>query len=153
MRRMAGVILVFFSFASYAATCTVSSGGLAFGSYDPIQSSDGLSSTTPITIVCTGLSITGGSVPYTVALSTGSGHFSSRTMGNGANSLNYNIYTSAVYDHIWGDGTNGTVTSGGTCSGISTTCSSSLTAYGLVPSQPQAKPATYTDSLTMTVTY
>jgi spore coat protein U-like protein len=64
---------------------------------------------------------------FSIALSRGSSAtYSPRTMTSGANTLSYNIFTSASFVTIWGDGTGGTVT---------------------------VAPGSYTDTITVTVTY
>ena len=78
-----------------------------------------------------------------------SGSVATRTMESGANSVNYSLYTSGTYATIWGDGTSGTSTHPHSGTGSTTT----LTIYGRVPSQTTPTAATYSDTITITVTY
>jgi len=80
---------------------------------------------------------------------TGSGSVTTRTMESGANSVNYSLYTSASYATIWGDGSSGTSTVTHNGNGSTT----NLTIYGRVPSQSTPVAATYSDTITITVTY
>ncbi len=65
--------------------------------------------------------------------------------------LNYNLYTTAARDTIWGDGTTPTVTQTyTTSSGIALT---TFTAYGSITAGQFATPGLYTDGITVTVTY
>jgi spore coat protein U-like protein len=64
--------------------------------------------------------------------------------------LNYNIYTSAARTTVWGNGTSGTATIGGTGTGTS----QSVTVYGRVGSGQTSVPAgAYADTVAVTVTY
>lgn len=88
----------------------------------------------------------------TISLNGGtgsSGSVATRTMESGANSVNYSLYTSGTYATIWGDGTSGTSTHPHSGTGSTTT----LTIYGRVPSQTTPTAATYSDTITITVTY
>jgi spore coat protein U-like protein len=66
----------------------------------------------------------------------------------GANTLSYNLYTTAANTTIWGDGTAGTVflnpdnSNGLTAPGITT-----LVVHGLIPAQALPPPGTYTDTV------
>jgi spore coat protein U-like protein len=90
----------------------------------------------------------------TVSLNGGNaGSFSPRQMSaGGAERLNYNIYTTAGYAAVWGDGTNGTVTqsAGGTLLGAP---DYTFTAFGLVPAGQYVSATTYTDQITVQVTF
>jgi spore coat protein U-like protein len=60
----------------------------------------------------------------------------------------------AALGTVWGDGTGSSVTQSGTGAGIAT--ANSLTVYGQVPdnaTNQAAVPASYTDTITVTVTY
>jgi spore coat protein U-like protein len=88
----------------------------------------------------------------TISLNGGSGSSGSvatRTMESGANAINYSLYTNSSHTTIWGNGTSGTstVTHNGTGS------TTSLTIYGQVPSQSPPPVATYSDTITITVSY
>lgn len=90
----------------------------------------------------------------TVALNGGNANsFSPRKMSaGGAERLNYNIYTTAGHAVVWGDGNNGTVTqsAGGTLLGQP---NYTFTGFGLVPSGQYVSATTYTDQITVQVTF
>jgi len=130
--------------AEAAAICTVAATTIAFATINPFGSP--ITSNGTITVACAGG--TNGAT-YTIALSTGSGSFATRTMKSGANSLNYNLYTTAALSTIWGDGTGGT----STVSGTNTRTTKMYTVYGNLPTPQGVIPAVYTDTITVTVTY
>jgi spore coat protein U-like protein len=104
-----------------------------------------LTTTVAFTIRCTSGTI------GTISLNGGigsSGTVATRTMESGANSVSYSLYTSNAYSTIWVDGTSGTSTYPHSGTGSTTT----LTIYGRVPSQSPL-PGTYSDTITITVTY
>jgi spore coat protein U-like protein len=89
---------------------------------------------------------------FTVALSAGaSGSFSPRQMAMGTNRLGYNIYTSSGYSTVWGDGTGGSVTQN--FSAILSLGTISFTGFGQIPTGQYVATGSYTDSITVTVTY
>ena len=132
------------------AACTVSATAVSFGSYSPF-SSQATTSTGTVTVRCGALRISS----YTITLSTGlSGTFSNRTMRSGSARLSYQLYLNSTDTSIWGNGTDGT--SDETAAGLSCTlgCTKNYTVYGKIPaSQTTAPPGSYTDSITVTVTY
>jgi spore coat protein U-like protein len=131
---------------AHATTCTVSATPVGFGTFNPFGSA--VPSTGIISVTCSSGNPNG---TYTIALSTGgSGNFATRQMTDGqSDMLNYNLYTSSALTTIWGDGTSGTVTVGGT-NGHTT---STFTVYGQIPTPQAAKPNAYSDSIIVTVTY
>jgi spore coat protein U-like protein len=144
---------------SWAAThvrCTVSAGGLAFGVYDPL-SALGDASTESLNVTCNAHGNGSATVSPIVTLSTGlSGSYATRTMFSGANALNYNIYLSTAYNQIVGDGTGGSVV-GTTTPFVVVAGGSSVTVnwtlYGLIPPSQNVLPGSYSDTITVTVTY
>jgi spore coat protein U-like protein len=70
-------------------------------------------------------------------------------MTNGANTLNYSMYTTAGRTTVWGDGTLSTVTQAGTGNGTG----QALTVFGRVPTGQYVTAGSYTDTVTATVTY
>lgn len=128
-------------------TCTVSAADLNFGNYTSAQGTN-LDQSTTVTVNCTNL------LPYSVALSTGSGTYTNRTMtdSGSANPLNYNLYTDGTYTTVWGDSSGST----GVVTGTGTGSSQALTVFGRVPSsQTPGGTGVYTDKtpITVTVTY
>lgn len=145
-------------------TVTVSATGVTFGNYDVMNAAatPGTGSTT-VSATCnfSNLPFT---VSYSTALSTGgSGSFTPRSMAAGAPTLQYNLYTTAALTTIWGDGTGGTQTVSdtinGTCQnqffGFGINCSGSQrdTMYGNIPALQDVVPGSYTDNITVTVTF
>jgi spore coat protein U-like protein len=138
-------------------TCsaTVSATSLSFGSYSAATTS-ATASTGTVTVAATfSGSIFGTStLSYTVSLSAGnSGTTTSRYMSYGSYTLNYNLYTSSTYGTVWATSTvSGSASASG---GFGTrTASTTHTLYGRLPAgQYTAAPGSYTDTVTVTVTY
>jgi spore coat protein U-like protein len=89
--------------------------------------------------------------PYSIGLDAGTGSGATvavRRMTNGGNTINYSLYTTAARTIVWGN-TVGTDTVAGTGNGTA----QSYTVYGRVPAQATPAAATYTDTITVTVTY
>jgi len=124
-----------------AVVCTFDSApSVAFGNYDVTNASP-TDSVGAINISCD-------KNPGGVAkLSAGSGSFAQRTMVNGANVLNYNLFTTSALTKIWGDGSAGT----GTVSFKTT--SNSLPVYGRIPALQSAQPGLYSDSIVVTISF
>lgn len=144
---------------AHAGSCTVSSSGLVFGAYQPLTfagklTSSAVTSNASISVVCTGIT-SGGA--YSIALgpsTTGSGdRISMRYLSNnlGGDDMVFNIYTNASYSTLWGNGTTGGVVGGSIPAGDSNQTQS---VYGRIPAgQYTLKAGSFTDSLTMTLTY
>jgi spore coat protein U-like protein len=150
---MVGLFLVLAILPSQAATsCTVTTAGEAFGNYNPPANVADLTTGT-ITVTCKGSFFA--NVSYTISLSRGSGTFASRQMASGANSLGYNVYSDSAMTTIWGDGTSGTsVVSDSYRFYPATTVTRSYTVYGRIPNnQTAARTGSYSDNLTVTVTF
>jgi spore coat protein U-like protein len=137
--------------ATVLKNCLVSSVNLPFGNYTP--NTGALTSSSDITVRCTK------TTPYSVSLNAGTttgGTLSQRLMGSGANTLQYNLYTSGTYTTIFGDGTGGTAAAAGTGNGVSAASAVTHTVYGSLPdnaTNQDAPPGSYTDIITVTVTY
>ncbi|WP_345972614.1 spore coat U domain-containing protein [Sulfurimonas diazotrophicus] len=137
-----------------AATCSVSSTGLAFGSYNPFDLAS-VTTTGTITIQCTTLKLND-RVQATLLLSTGSSNsYSARTMQNdAAETLAYNIYTSSNYALVWGDGNSGTeVVSDKFFAKLLAPATKNYTMYARIPAGQDAGVGTYQDVITVTVEY
>jgi spore coat protein U-like protein len=132
--------------ATVTANCTVSSSAVAFGTVNPLSGSD-VDASGGITVTCTN------GTAWVAAAGVGSGtgaSFASRKMASGGNLLNYSLYTDAARANVWGDGTGATTTFSNTGSGIA----QAVTVYGRVPSgQATVPPGSYTDTVSVTVTY
>ncbi len=140
---LAAFVLVMMPVAANAiTTCTVSATTVAFG----VVQFSAVNSTGTVTINCNA-----NDASITVALSTGgNASYSPRKMSSGANKLQYNLYKDSAHTLIWGNGASGTVTNTG--SAIANVALK-FTVFGQVPAQALPAPGSYTDSITVTVTY
>jgi spore coat protein U-like protein len=89
--------------------------------------------------------------PYNVGLNAGStagGSIATRLMTSGSATVSYKMFSDSGRTANWGN-TVGTDTVSGTGNGSSQT----LTVYGRVPAQTTPAAATYTDTVTVTITY
>lgn len=134
------VVLAISAQQGWGAQCNVTAQGVSFGSYD-VFSNQHLDSTGNIGVSCDV------SATYTIALSPGGGSYASRTMASGARTLNYNLYTDGTRTSVWGDGTGGTATVNG--SGTS----GNHTVYGRIPAGQNAYVGSYSDVITVTLTF
>ena len=135
--------------ATVQPNCTTSATPLGFGNYTPGNGAVTANST--ITVNCTK------STAYTVGLNPGStagDAFIQRLMTSGTNTLQYNLYTTAALTTVFGDGTGATGTDSGTGTGMANALT--YTVFGQVPdnaTNQASLPATYTDTITVTVSY
>jgi spore coat protein U-like protein len=133
------------------AVCSVSSGGVAFGTYDSIGSQVRDTNAT-ITVECSGT--VGAAVNYTIALASGGGTISDRRVTYSTTHLSYNLYTDASRNQIWGDGTSGSTTVGDSYTLDAPVVSRNYTVYGRVAAgQSGAIAGSYTDSVQMVLNY
>ena len=135
--------------ATVQSTCSAAAPALAFPAYTPGGGAQ--IGNTNISVKCTK------NTGFTVALNAGATTgetYAQRLMASGANTLQYNLYTSATLGTIFGDGTAGTQTVAGTGLGVAT--ANSVTVYGQVPdnvANQAAVAGAYADTITVTVTY
>jgi spore coat protein U-like protein len=122
------------------AGCALNVVGLSFGAYDIFDTQD-TNITTDIGVTCAS------DTSFEISLSAGTGTFASRTLVNGANLLSYNLYVDPAHLTIWGDGSPGTATVSG--SGTSR----NFTVYGRVPARQNASVGSYSDTITVTITF
>ena len=123
-----------------ANKCTLTITNVAFGSYDVFVKTN-TTSTGSVQVSCNQI------LSYTVSMSAGSGTLTSRVMKSGSYQLDYNLYTNATYTTIWGDGTSGTSTVSATAIGAT------YTVYGQIPALQNVPVGSYSDTITVTVTY
>jgi len=133
------------------AVCTVSTSGVAFGSYNPLPGASADTNGT-ISVTCSGAA--GDTAAYAITITAGLGSFSARKMVSGGDSLTYNLYRDSGCTQVWGDGTAST----STVTDSVTLTSSSLTTNYVVYSriaggQNTARAHAYSDSLLVTVSY
>lgn len=147
---------LFFSTSADAVTCgsglsplDLSASAINFGTYDASEPA-ATTATGSIVIDCR---IGADVLPaFTVSLSRGhSSTFEPRTMISGTSSLFYNIYLSASYSTIWGDGSGATGVYSN--SGLLMLNTITLPVYGRVPAGQYVEPGIYSDTITVTVTY
>jgi spore coat protein U domain-containing protein, fimbrial subunit CupE1/2/3/6 len=135
--------------ATVLATCSATAAALAFPNYTPGAGAQ-IGNTT-ISVKCTK------NTPFTVALNAGStvgDAYAQRLMASGANTLQYNLYTTVALATVFGDGTGGTATVAGTGQGVAT--ANSVQVFGQLPDSATNQAAiagAYSDTITVTVTY
>jgi spore coat protein U-like protein len=125
------------------AECKVqSTNTLDFGSHGVLDAN--VDATTTFTVQCTN------GTGYNVGLNAGSsgGSIATRLMANGPASVSYRMYSDAGRTTNWGN-TVATDTLAGTGNGSAQT----LTIYGRVPIQTTPAAGSYSDTVTITVTY
>jgi spore coat protein U-like protein len=126
------------------ATCTiVSATTLDFGTQGVLAANIDQAST--LQVQCTN------TTPYNIGLNAGTGSgatVATRKMTSGGATINYSLYSDSGRTTVWGN-TVGTDTVPATGNGAS----QSYPVYGRVPAQTTPAPATYTDTITVTVTY
>ena len=140
-----------------SADCIVSSAGVSFSIYDPLDATP-KDSTGTVDVTCT---YTGGGasqIAYSVRLSTGSsGTYTVRRMNAGSMRLDYNLYSDARRTSVWGDGLGGTtrVTGGFTVGpgvGNGQRQASSII-YGRMPARQDALDGTFADTIVVTLEF
>ena len=135
--------------ATIISSCTVSGTTLNFGnSIDALATSTPLDATSTLSVTCTN------TTPYTVSLNAGANaggasNFGARTMKSGTRTLGYQLYLDTGRSSVWGDGT----ASSATVAGTGTGSAQSLSIYGRIPSLAGVVPGSYSDTVTVTVTY
>jgi spore coat protein U-like protein len=137
--------------ATVLSTCSATATALAFPNYTP--GAGAVTANSTISVKCTKNS------PYTVSLNTGAttgDAFTQRLMASGTNYLQYNLYTTAAFATVFGDGT-GTTANSGTLTGSGVATANTTTVYGQLPdstTNQAAVPSTaYADTITVTVAY
>jgi spore coat protein U-like protein len=127
-----------------AATCTINSASaLNFGNQGILTAN--VDQTSTIQVTCTN------TTPYNIGLDVGLGSgatVATRKMTSGGATVSYSLYTDTNRSTVWGN-TVGTDTQAGTGNGTA----QSFTVYGRVPPQTTPAPGTYSDTVTVTVTY
>ena len=127
-----------------AASCTiVSASTLDFGTQGVLTAD--VDQTSTVQVQCTN------TTPYNIGLDAGTGAgatVATRNMTSGAATINYSLYTNSARTTVWGN-TVGTDTVSATGNGAA----QSYTVYGRVPTQSTPAPATYTDTIAVTVTF
>jgi len=138
-----GVQVPFTIQANHIGSCTVVANNLNFGTIGVLNTNNDSSSTMDVT--CTS------GASYQVGLNgglTGATDPTLRKMEFGVEQITYGLYQDTGRLMAWGD-TIGTNTVTGTGTGAAQT----LTVYGRIPPQTTPSPATYSDTIVVTVTY
>jgi spore coat protein U-like protein len=131
------------------ATCSATATALAFLPYTP--GGGAIANNSTISVKCTK------NAPYTISLNAGSttgGTVAQRLMASGANTLQYNLFTTAGFANVFGDGSGTSKTVPGTGAGLAT--ANVVTVFGQLPdsaANQAAAAGSYTDTITVTVTY
>ena len=126
-----------------AATCVVTGAtALNFGTQGVLSANTDQTST--ITVTCTN------TTPYNIGLDKGlnGSSVTTRQMIMGSTPVNYSLFSDSGRTTNWGN-TVGTDTVAATGNGSA----QAYTVYGRVPAQTSPAPGTYTDTITVTVTY
>ncbi|MFA5083155.1 MAG: spore coat U domain-containing protein [Hydrogenophilaceae bacterium] len=129
--------------ATVAATCSVATSPVAFGT---IVSSTSNAATGTVTVTCTN------GTTYSIALGDGLYYSSGRRMRSTTSTyeyLPYDLYQEVGHTTLWGDGIHGTVMGSLTGNGSE----QAYTVYGLIPINQYPKADSYADTVQVTVTY
>ncbi len=160
--RATGLLAALFlpGLAQAFATCGISAQALNFGNYDHLHPFANLSQTT-ITVSCQenvliGL---GDTVIYAISLDGGSsGDTSNRALVQGGDNLYYNLYSEPTRTLVWGEDIGSQV--GGVLAvplcllGLGcAVVSAPHIAYGRIPAGQSVSAGSYSDTITVTVTY
>ena len=134
-----------------AVACTISSvGSVAFASYD-VFALTAMPGTGSFSVGSCSKNAQN-TRSYTVALSTGSsGSFASRTMKSGASVLQYNLYTTLQHATVWGDASGSTATLSNNPASFQ--ASTTHTIYALIPPGQDVSAGSYSDSVTITISF
>jgi spore coat protein U-like protein len=124
------------------ASCSVAANNLNFGNYNRAQ----LDATTTISATCTS------GAPYNIGLNQGAAAgatVANRAMtGPAANQLKYSLFSNTGLTTNWGN-TVGTDTVPATGTGVAQT----FTVFGRIPASQPDPPGTYSDTITVTLTF
>jgi spore coat protein U-like protein len=141
---LTSVTSTFTSQLTVTSACVINSTStMDFGSQGVLTAN--VDTTSTIAVQCTN------TTPYNIGLDAGLGTGATvamRKMSNGANTINYLLYSDSGRTTVWGN-TAGSNTVAGTGNGAS----QNYTVYGRVPAQTTPAAAAYTDTITVTVTY
>jgi spore coat protein U-like protein len=134
------------AWAQQSPSCTISVTSVAFGTYN-VFTSTADDSTGTITYRCNSAAAN-----ISVSLSNGSSTtFSPRTLRQGSETLQYNLYLNAARTQIWGDGTGGT--SVYTQANPPNNSNVNLTIYGRIPAQQDVSAGNYTDTVSAVINF
>lgn len=136
------------------AACTINAATLDFGASVPGTTlvSTNVDAATTVSVTCTNGS------PYSIGMDNGANFSGSRRMKQGAtaNFLSYSLYVDSGRTNAWTTAaSSSTCTTANSCFlGTGSGSAQAVNIYGRVPSTGTAPPTgTYTDTVTMTITY
>ena len=134
--------------ATVAKACAISAANLDMGTW---SGSGDLTGTSNVSVKCS----TGTSYAVDLSAGAGSPSLANRKLANGADLLSYNLYADAARTEIWGDGLAGTFVVSGTGAGMADANKANLPVYAKILEADllAAKPGTYSNSITATITY
>jgi spore coat protein U-like protein len=130
--------------ATVISSCGVTANDMAFGNYDPVDTSP-LDAATTIDVICTN------GTPYIVSLDPGIGSgatIAARKMSSGGDTLTYSLYRDASRTLVWGQ-----TNSVNNVAGAGVGAVQSLNVYGRAPTNQTAPVGSYSDTVTVTVSY
>jgi spore coat protein U-like protein len=138
--------------ASFQVTAAVSSScaspatnAIDFSNYSPLDTTD-RTATATLSVTCTN------STPFMVTFNAGTtsgATLAQRKLANGANTLNYNLYKDSAHALIL----NETNTLTGTGATTAAPSAVDFTVYASIPKNQNAVAGSYSDTITVTVTY
>lgn len=151
MRTATLIILSLLTSLAQAASCTIATTTVAFGSYNAVLIAPTDSSGT-FTVTCQSgiLEL----VSYSIALSAGnSGNAAARQLKSGSKVLSYNLYKDILRSNYWGSGAQA-LSSSLSISTILIPFVTNHTVYGRIPAgQASAGAGSYSDTITATITF
>jgi spore coat protein U-like protein len=151
LKRLMLTLMLGAPLSAYAdVTCTVTVTGIAFGGYNALSSASD-DSMGNVSVACTPTAAS--TVSYTIGMSADSGNFTSRQLTSDKDSLAYNIYVDPTRLQVWGDGTAGTSVVSDSYALSQTQVTRMYGIYGRVPGKQNKQAGSYSDVLTVTVTY
>lgn len=127
-------------------TCSIAAVPLSFGATIPNPINSNVDAQSAVTATCSS------GAAYTIGLSTGGGAgatFATRRMTSGPNQLQYTLYADAGRTTIWGNGTAGSILSNNAGTGTA----QAIPVYGRIPSGQNVPTGTYSDTITVTITF
>ena len=129
--------------STLSASCSVAASALSFGTQVPSPMTAAVDATATITATCTN------GRAYTIGMGAGNGTGATeavRKMTGSSGTVDYAIYSDSSRATVWGTGNSAVALTG---NGLA----QPLTAYGRMPLQTGAAAGTYTDSVTVTITF
>ncbi|HZX31657.1 MAG TPA: spore coat U domain-containing protein [Rhodocyclaceae bacterium] len=130
--------------ATAVDSCNVTATDLFFGNYDSLAASP-TDQSASVVIVCTADS------GYTIGLDAGTGSgatTAARKLTGGAGTINYSLYRDGARTQVWGNSPGSD-----TVAGVGTGLPSEYTIYGRIPPRQPARRGTYSDVITVSVSY